>query len=285
MIVFPPTYTDDFIRCPVYARLRKTDWHLRAEAPHPGLYIGRALAKGLAAFYGQFEQGAIGGPGAEEIARQEVATALTWPFEDGESEWTQAGVKKLCDKALTAALKTARELVGSETVIGAEYRLPHSRPDLISRDYTGALIVTDTKYSLELDSRWRDKRISEYDTANQFWHYAWETEEFLGEPVTWFRLHLVTGIPCKSDLFPFRVDRDRLAFWIQSTEAVWEQMAKYMVFTKTLPPQDLPLDLLPGNWQTCLTGKYGRCVYYEFCHTFHRNPDAAQVLYIQRKEG
>ena len=275
MIVFPPTYTDDFIRCPVYARLRKTDWHLRAEAPHPGLYIGRALAKGLAAFYGQFEQGAIGGPGAEEIARQEVATALTWPFEDGESEWTQAGVEKLCGKALVAALKTARELVGSETVIGAEYHLPHSRPDLISRDYTGALIVTDTKYSLELDSRWRDKRISEYETANQFWHYAWETEEFLGEPVAWFRLHLVTGTPCKSDLFPFRVDRDRLAFWLQSSADVWQRIEA---------AQEVPVAGLPGNWQTCLTGKYGRCAYYEFCHTFHRNPDTAQVLYIQRKE-
>ena len=157
-----------------------------------------------------------------------------------------------------------------------DHPLAHSRPDIVSRHETRGLGVTDLKVAERVDERYRAKRLSEYETDDQFWHYAWEVGETYGEPVKWVRPVLLILTPRAVVLQEsITVTPERLKFWLSGAEQHWRDMAGEDDGSRPVVPR----------WPACRSGKFGPCVAYDFCHILDRDPSRATVYYDRTPKG
>ena len=259
--VFPPRETQDWLRCPVYRDLSKK-WEPRGPW-EPNRALGTAIAKGLEVYFKN--------PGADGPAWTACEQSLESEYVE-QPAWTLEGLKKLAARGLKLALEQAATIVATEHILLVEEPVGECRPDLVTRSKAdGQLIVTDGKVSLNLDPRWQDKRLGEYDSDFQFWHYAWRVGEHFGEPVAWTRLQLTVLSPkTRSLLVPYRVTSKRVSFWLQGAQQAWEGMERER---QGAPPAP--------NFMSC-HGRYGRCPMYDACHVLDRDPKAMKALYTQR---
>ena len=190
------------------------------------------------------------------------------------STHTVAGLVKLALRGVQALLD--KDLFNRHQILMIDESLGHSRPDVVSRHETEGLGVTDFKVSRTIDDRIRPKRMSEYSTDDQFWHYAWEVQETLGEPVRWLRAIQVILAP-RADVLVSRwdVDPDRLAFWLVGTEQHWRDMQAEDEGTRVVVPR----------WPNCRGGKFGVCEFFDACHVLNRDPDKMRVFYDRVERG
>lgn len=259
-----PTPTEDFARCPIYARLNK-EWEPRGAEWTPNMLLGRAIGEGMSQHYRLMKGSPVGStPTPSEKALETISEGYV-----PNDTWTIEALRKLVTTGLREALQTTPV---QGTILMVDEPLPsRARPDVVFRHPSAGLTVVDTKVRFKLDPRYREKALAEYETWWQGWHYAWEVGEVLGEPVKYIGPHLITLTPRVQGVYhPIEVSPERVAFWHRQAEMLWYKMRD-------------PVEWGTPNWFSC-HGKFGRCVYYDACHACHLDEDKMAILY-QRKHS
>lgn len=263
--VYAPTRVKAWEFCPVRADLERQGWHPLAVEWDPAKTLGKAIGEALGAAYRlrKAPQAPQEAPGAT------LSRVLASGYHPNE-KWTLEGLEKIAQRGLKVALED--DVIGPATVLMVDEPLPSgSRPDLVLRHPSEGLIVHDDKVTFSLKDEWRARRFAEYDTDWQFWHYAWEVEQLLGEPVSWVRVRNLTLTPkARSEVVPVRITPTRLAFWLLEAEYRWMEM-------RWQETGEIPI--IP-RWSSC-HGKYGRCIFYDYCHVFGGDPMRASAYYTQ----
>lgn len=232
---------------------REGEW-----TPHRAL--GNAIHAGLAGYYLDLGDKLPPGPTPEDLAFD----VLQREFEEG-GPWTLAGLRKLVQKGLAAAL--ASPLLGpDDQVVATEDTVGECRADLVIRTPGVGLRVWDWKTKLELKSEWVQRELAPYEESWQLLHTAWAVQEKYGEPVVEAGVQLIVLSPrCKAYPLSMKLDAERLASWLRTAERVWEVMAK-----------DEPW----MNTRSCR--KYGRCDYWNACHVLAGDESRFPTLYERR---
>lgn len=258
--VYAPTRMQDWNRCPLYLDLKRK-WEPIVVEWEPNLVLGRALNDGLSVVY----RAARDGKKADDTSIWAAAHAqLEAGFEEG-SRWTLEGLEKLLEKILDKAI--AEDMVQSEAVLLVDESTGKGKPDLVTRRPDGTLRVVDTKFRMRMDPQYAEKTLSEYDTDDQMWHYAWEVEQYFGEPVSMVQVHHVTASPSvKSRVHPITITPEKVRFWAEGAKQTWMLMKEGRVYPK---------------FSGCKT-KYGPCPYYVRCHSMADQSDAAMENFFRR---
>ena len=270
---YSPSQTADWLQCPVLRQFKRS-WTPREVEWSPAILLGNAVQAGLNVYLTKQR-----GPWEPTDDVDALAEAVvTGVIEDGyveQSTHTVVGLVKLSLRGVQALLK--KGLFERHQILMIDEPLGHSRPDVVSRHETEGLGVSDVKVSRTIDDRVRPKRMSEYSTDDQFWHYSWEVGATLGEPVKWARAVQVILAPRPEVLVNrWEVDPDRLAFWLVGAEQHWRDMQAEDEGTRVVAPR----------WPNCQGGKYGVCRFYDACHVLNRDPDRMRVFYdrVEREE-
>ena len=259
-MIFSPTDVMDWLRCPQY-RQHKQRWRLKDDEWTPNMLIGTMLHAAVAQVY-------RGLPNSEPM---EPLLDAGWVEQE---KWSKERVLKVAKGALSACMPKCLYILGHEDVVAVESEILidgeyAGTPDLITRGDDG-LIVTDLKFSLEVDPRYRVRRLAEYDCSYQLWAYADLVQLIYGELPAWLRVHQVYGLPKADDaIVTIRCTHERLDLWQLGAE-VWQVR---MQEDSSWPP-------LP-NFTNCF-GKYGKCDYYAACHQCQNDPALMEVLYAHR---
>ena len=200
-----------------------------------------------------------------------IESRVTLAIEEGyeeQAKYTCEGLVKLALRGVQALLDA--DLFRRHTILMVDEALGHSRPDVVSRHETEGLGVTDFKVTRQLGDQYRAKRLSEYETDDQFWHYAWEVGETLGEPVKWVRPVVVILAPKPSVLSTtVAVQPARLNFWLSGAQQHWADMQAEDEGTRPVVPR----------WPNCRSGKFGVCEGFDACHLLDRDPVRMQAYY------
>ena len=205
--------------------------------------------------------------GGDDIVEAHVAAVLGSSFVE-QTRYTLEGLTKLALRGVAALIE--KDLFDRHSILDLDVPLTHSRPDVVSRHESQGLGVTDLKVARQIDERYRVKRMSEYETDDQFWHYAWEVGEHWGEPVKWFRAVQVILTPKALVLQEtVTVTPERLHFWLQGAQQHWADMQAEDEGTRPVVPR----------WPNCRGGKYGVCVFYDACHNFNHDPQKMLTYY------
>ena len=264
-MIYSPSSTEDFIRCPVYHRLTRT-WEPRGAEWTPYMLLGRAIGDGMSAYYRNLKQGSH--------AHDPLTVAL-WVLEEGYVEqetWTLEGLHKHVQKGLQEAINTTP--VRGLILMVDEPLGSFSRPDVVFRHPSTGLTVVDTKVKFKLDSRYVGSTLGDYETWWQRFHYAWEVGELLQEPVEWIGAHLIALNPKVRGMYhPIEVSEARVRFWLRQAEPVWERME--VAITK-------PLTELEPNWNSCRT-RYGLCPFFDACHRLDLDTDRMAIVYQPKR--
>lgn len=257
--IYSPTETGTWLTCPVLRQLKKS-WSPRRVEWEPAILLGNAVQAGLSAH--------LRG-GDDNLVESEVLKVLEEGFED-QPKYTLEGLGKLALRGVQATLDA--NLFHRHQVLMVDEPLSQSRPDVVSRHETEGLGVTDFKVSQKIDERYRQSRLSSYDTDDQFWHYAWEVGETLGEPVKWVRPVVIILSPKATVLTELtRVNPERLKFWLEGAEQHWRDMSAEDRGERPVVPR----------WPSCRGGRYGACEMYDACHLMNRDP-RLMVTYYER---
>ena len=260
--VYPTRDTMDWDRCPVYRRLNKDGWVPRGQPWTPNLLLGIAIGDGLSHHY-------KAGIEAELVTETRIREGYV-----ENPEWTIAGLVKLGLRGLRAAIDA--DVTRGGIVLRVDESVGVGRPDLVFRTQgAGLLAVSDTKVSLFVDSRYRASRLAEYETDHQMWHYIWEVGEHYGEMVSLCRVLQVILTP-KTVATCYDIENitsERIQFWLRGAERLWDGMAR----------EDPPLECAPSPRFSSCNGKYGQCIYMDWCHLFGGNAEKAEAYYERRE--
>ena len=266
-VYFGPSQTTDYLKCPTYWRLNKL-WSLRLPWK-PYLAIGAAFSDALAVFrLAPTEEGYA-------QALKAARAKLEERYEEN-IEWSLDGLYKLFEKGFDAALKkTVSEELENEDVVGTEKTIGAGRVDFISRlKRAKDLIVTDDKVSLQMRADYVSRNLVEVEQDWQLWDYAWRVGDFYGEAVKYMRRHLIILSPRASSFHQlFTITPEAVTQWFESAKIWWARMA----IDKNKPLKELAMN------QTQCINKYGKCSFYEACHTLLRDESKMETLY-DRKE-
>lgn len=261
MTVYSPTRTADWLRCPVYARLRRTvepvgDWT-------PNMTLGRAIGDGLVMHYRALRDGTPL-PFAEVEAWAMTILEEGYP-EDGSETWTLPSLQKMVSRVLAKACEDPVVAPG-DTILLVDESTGGGRPDLVLRQRHGGLTITDFKFTLKLEQTYLGRTLSQYETDDQFWQYAWEAGAMFGAPVEWCRVQLMWALPrATTHLHPWRVTPDRLAFWLSGAEQWWKDMEAQELGERPEVPK----------WASCNGSRFGRCAFLAWCH----EPETRALFY------
>ena len=258
--IFSPSDTADWLFCPVFRSLRKI-WTPREVEWAPNRLLGIAVQEGI----NWHLKGA-----ADDVVENHVQDTLQEGFQP-QAKYTLEGLHKLALRGVQALVDA--DLFVRHQILMLDEPLSQSRPDVVSRHETEGLGVSDIKVSLQVGERYRAQRLSEYTTDDQFWHYAWEVGESLGEPVKWVRPVVCVLTPKATVLTELvRIEPERLDFWLQGAYSHWSDMAEEEAGSRTPAPR----------WPSCRGGKFGPCQMYDACHVFHHDPAQMEVFYERR---
>lgn len=268
--VYSPSQTANWLQCPILRQFKRgsTLHELGETDPHvweprgsgewePARLLGIAVQMG----YNVHLKGDDGG------VEEQVMASLGEGFQE-QSKYTLLGLTKLALRGVEVLVDA--DLFNRHHVLEVDKPLTHSRPDVVSRHETEGLGVTDFKVAQRIDDRYRTKRMSEYETDDQFWHYAWEVGAHYGEPVKWLRAVQVILTP-KALMLQERWEPTptRLEFWLRGAQQHWRDMQAEDEGTREVAPR----------WANCRGGKYGVCVAYDYCHVFHGDNVKATTYY------
>ena len=268
--VYSPSQTADWLQCPILRQFKRpsvsvelgeTEPHVWSEKSfdwEPARLLGIAVQEG----YNLHLQGKD-----EERIEAWVTTVIERGFVE-QPKFTREGLLKLCLRGVEVLIDS--NLFDRHAILELDIPLSHSRPDIVSRHESQGLGVTDLKVAQRIDERYRTKRMSEYETDDQFWHYAWELEQHYGEPVKWFRVVQAILTPKAQVLqTTVEVDPKRLQFWLEGARQHWADMQA----------EDEGLRPVVSRWQNCRGNKFGPCMAFDYCHDLERNPVRAVTYY------
>lgn len=265
---FAPSRTLDYLRCPALWDLSARWSPRKSWAPY--LEAGHAIHKGM--------EVALRGLGKNPLLVARESLAASWPGDLG--EWTFEGVANLVEKGLKKGLKT--DLLEGGEVVAVEDCLDHAHEttpslgpsvpgqcaitDLISRDATGNLGITDHKSKLNLEARWVDKELHRADHNWQLYDYARRAMLRYREPVTWARVHLIVCGPTARALTArVQITPARMKNWFRGACFVWALMTAGRTWQ---------------NFNAC--DDFGGCPMHDMCHTLAGDESLASALYAPK---
>lgn len=268
---YSPSETENWLRCPVLRALDK-QWKPVGNHPEPAI-LGTALAAGLATHYDLIRQdldpGDLGLKSALESLEQQ------WI---GDGEYTLDGCSSLLTKAMKKGVTT--DLLQDGTVVAVEKWIGQGygsiRPDLILR-YPAGLVIWDHKFTMEMQPAWLPRRKAEYDTKFQFWDYASRVGKTYGERVILVGAHLVTPSPkAMAWRIEVPITPDRLAVFEADATRAWDEMWR----------EDSGEVTPMGRWTACNNRdeNFGRCKFYDACHSLGRRESAMTTLFIRKEK-
>lgn len=257
-----PTETDNWLRCPTY-------WHLdRNWEPvgpwKPNLALGASIGVGLDHLLQQ----------APDRAELEALSVLEARFIEND-EWTLEALQALVTKSIREAAKTTiKDILATEKVLQTELTIGKGRLDLVTKR-GDLLIVTDHKTRLQLKSEWVQKELLESETNWQLWDYAYRAREYYQTRNVAVRRHLGVLTPrMKWHLHgEIQIKPELLDRWANGARNVWFDLNRQKV-----EPSDLLMNL-----RECI-GRYGKCPFYEACHTCNLDPERMSLLYTRREK-
>ncbi len=255
--VYPPYQTDAFQKCPTLWDYQKR-WAPRGNQ-RTAMLIGTGVAIGLEHYYKELM--------GEKVVRDPLGTALEYVEKHYQSHADKSlkGVETLVERGYDLGITTDLSI---KEILAVEKYFGRIKPDIVARDYDGSLVVIDHKVKVNLDDKYLEGNLQEYDSANQFYHYAWGIEQEYGEPVARVVAHVIILAPVgKTLLHPVKMDPEHVQFWLKGTAVTWEHM-------KAVEGGGG----LETRFASC-KGRYGLCDMYEACHTFHGDESAFPALY------
>src|SRR5437867_1304731 len=133
-MIHRPTITKDFLKCPMYWRLKQL-WEPKASQWTPYKLMGTAIHAGVHDFW----EGISNDDPPALLAKEahEKAQAVLQDNFIEQDKWTLEGWSKLVSKGLAKALESIPGHVHwatTEDLIGSELDLDHCHPDLVTRD-------------------------------------------------------------------------------------------------------------------------------------------------------
>lgn len=259
MRVFSPSATDDWVRCPVFAQLRKQKEPL-VDQWEPNLLMGKALNESMSYYWNWYRRAHTapvtigeGDSGAAAEAALKAGVRILYAGYVENDKWPVAGLEKMLTRCLEACLN--EDTTSAGVIISVDQPLGVGRPDLIQVNRDNRLVITDLKFTLRLNPDYQLKRLTEYETDNQWFHYDWEAQQHFGYPPEWNRVLLVVGSPKpRVVLHPWRVDEEKVKFWLSGAEQNWRDMELEKMGVRPVAPKT----------QSCM-GKFGRCPFYGWC--------------------
>ena len=287
--IYSPTDTQDWSRCALYRKYKRR-YQERGQDWNPNMPMGTVLDHAMKTWW----QGVtISSPHDRDADAMDAGLSLLASSFQENPDYTLDELRVLFKKGLKVAIKGQTNQPGWEywaerekvVKISTSTRDPKAEgalvwkgqyvgtPDLITRDHRG-LIVTDLKNSLYTNPIYLPKRLAEYDTNTQGWHYAYFVSLIYGEPVVEVRFQNIVMAPSvKNVVAVISITPERLNFWFADSVIKWSRMA-----------QEGKTDVAPGNWENCY-GKYGKCPFYMICHELDRDPEKIKVFFEERKES
>jgi hypothetical protein len=258
-LIHRPTVTKDFLKCPMYWRLKQL-WQPKAGEWTPYKLMGTAIHAGVHEFW----------LSRDLVKAAQVAQEVLGANFVDQPIWTQEGCSKLVSKGLLEALQgTPGHVMWSQTedLVGSELDLGHCHPDLVTRSkVTGQLFVTDLKTSYVVKPQWVSKRLLSYETDWQFHHYAWAVGEKYGEPVEAVRVQLVALSPkVTSWVYPVKLSQARLKNWLETAKSVWINLDQVKNRIEKYPAPIGGSFHPIQNLTSC--DQYGGCEFKTACHT------------------
>lgn len=257
-----PTETVNWLRCPTYWALDRNWQQSGTWKPH--LALGAAIGTGLNHLL-------LGTP---ESAATEALALLQARFEDND-EWTLNALESLVHRAIQEATKTTvKDMLATEKVLGCEVTVGKGRLDLVTRRGDN-LIITDHKTSLQMKSEYVLRNLQEAETDWQLWDYAYRAREYYGQTENIIvRRHLGVLTPrTKWYTHEVKIRPEVLEAWERGARSVWHDINQAKNNNKST-------DLLM-NLREC-HGRYGKCPFYDFCHTCAGDEKRAEMIYTRK---
>lgn len=170
-------------------------------------------------------------------------------------DFTLDGVQAIIKRCLKKAIAGWPDVINGGTVVAAELDMNHARLDLLHREPSGGLVITDHKYVHRLDRSYLWDRKQETATSWQLMDYASRVEAERGECPIAIQHYLVVGSPTTlAEVSRHDINMERVLQWRQDAAQVWLDMEGPMHYR---------------NYKACLNKglHYGRrCSFYEACH-------------------
>lgn len=276
-----PSETTDWLRCPTYWHLNKTWQPLGPWKPH--MALGAAIGVGLNHLLQQ----------TPDLAEIEALALLEARFEPSD-EWSLEALQGLVVKAIREAAKTTvKDMLATEKVLGCEVTIGRGGLDLVSKrdrvvsdrppsdkaNFT-ELIITDHKVSLQMKSEYVLRNLQESEVDWQLWDYAYRAREYYQTNDIIVRRHLGVLTPrTKWYTHETRIKPDVLDRWLDGAGRVWLAMNE----VKELQASGFSPDLTM-NLRECI-GRYGRCTFYDACHSCNLDPQRMSMLYTQKERS
>lgn len=266
--VFPPYQLGDFQKCPRLWDYKKR-WQSRDEFNKTAMLVGTAVALGLEHYYTGLDKGVE--PKVHEALCTSVAAAHVEENYVEDSDRSLDTVQTLVRRGTKHGMATN---LGLGEILGVEKFYGRIRPDLVGRSLDGALVVIDHKVKMKLDDQWKEKTLAEYDTNNQFMHYAWAIGQEYGEEVKTVYAHIIVLSPrVYTEMHPVRIDQEHLALWLESATTDYQEMAAI----------EAGKFKARARFASCVD-KYGPCAMYDLCHVLHGDESKAEALYGRKPE-
>jgi hypothetical protein len=265
--IFRPSAMTAWNTCPAYRQLKDQGVEPVTVGWSPAITLGNAIHAGLAYHYrvlGKLRP-ADSSPGGVALASLQDAYVET-------PEWSLPALEKLVAKGLQAAIDV--DITRGRQILLVDEKLKVGHPDLILVNPDGTHVIVDNKVTMQLDPRWAVKRLAEYETADQWWQYAWELGGKVQE-VGGMVAHITVLTPkVRSFTHAWDCPPAVLEKWFRGAMRAWIEMEKERL------GQREPTWKLSG----CYT-KFGKCPYYDLHFMMRDNlPLAIETGYYKQGE-
>lgn len=266
---YSPSETLDYIKCPMYWRLRKQWIPSAAEEWTPNQTIGSAIGKAFEIWLPE--------NGRDADAALQAAYDLTAAEFVENDSWTLNAVQKLVRKGFEAALKTTIEsIVSTEKVLAVELEIGRGRIDLVTRQAgNGPVIVTDHKIALQLKDYYLQKRLIESETSWQLWDYAARVYEYYGLEDDGIIIRTHQGVLTPSTKWHTQeriIPAELLKKWSEGRDIKWLRMQ-----------EDENRENVTMELGSCID-RYGRCEMYDACHTCRLDETKIPAFYTKKEK-
>ncbi len=271
--VYSPTTTEKWLRCPAF-RAYDSRLHALDNDWSPAMLLGSAIGAGLAYYYASVQGRESRVSTIPHLVRDTVTVGHA-TLDGGyipNDDWSLDALRKLVEKGLAKALTLDVLEGGLAKVAGTEIPVyDECRLDLLTSTPTG-MTVTDWKVKFNLEKKWEDKTLREYDNSWQLLHYAWRVSEHYQCPVNTQIGMIVLQPTVRAVLYPVPTPPERIANWLQSAKTVWAQMGR-----------EERGEAVPFMRHNDACWRYGQCNFYALCHTFGGDIEAASMFYEPRQ--
>jgi hypothetical protein len=230
-MVYSPSKTEAYDFCSLKGKLMYRDkWELKeANNGTMGRIAGGAFAKGTERIHGGHSDGvSIGLSYFDQSILHYIKHGVSFSMD-------VAKARSVLEKAMTKYVEhnpfKTWQLKRTELEL-ADYG--RCRLDVLGIDPEGYWSIADLKYKRTLNSEYLDKTVNEYQSSWQFLHYPWAYNEYTlmankgitdYQPATRIWLVLVIAEPFKVLTYPFFVNDQLQARWIQSAQQKWADIA------------------------------------------------------------